>query len=94
MSEDVGRTSPVQGWLGYGGLISFWGVMLLFQTVVVLGMHVPYVFIYSNVCILTLLSSMFIAFILLLHISAMSYCLLHTISYILSLCLIDNKLLK
>ena len=38
-----GRTSPVQGWLGYGWLVSFWGVMLLFQTVVVLGMHVPYV---------------------------------------------------
>ena len=43
MPGDVGRTSPVQGWLGYGWLISFWGVMLLFQTVVVLGMHVPYV---------------------------------------------------
>ena len=56
MPGDVGRTSPVQGWLGYGWLIAFWGVMLLFfQTVVVLGMHVPYVFIYSDACILTVL---------------------------------------
>ena len=55
MPGDVGRTSPVQGWLGYGWLVPFWGVMLLFQTVVVLGMHVPYVFIYSDACILTVL---------------------------------------
>ena len=31
--------------IGYGWLVSFWGVMFShsFQTVVMLGMHVPYV---------------------------------------------------
>ena len=94
MPGDGVRTSPVQGWLGYCWLISFWGVMLLFfQTVVMLGMSVPYVFIYSELY-LNITFVMFITFILLPHISAMPYYLLHTISYILSLCLIDNKLLR
>ena len=66
------------------------------QTVVMLGMMFPmfYFFLFSQACILTVLSFMFSTFILLSHIFAMPYYLLHIIPYILSLCLIDNKLLS
>ena len=95
MPGDGVRTSPVHGWLGYCWLISFWGVMsLYFQTVVMLGMLFPMFLFVLNVCILTVLSDYFIISILLFHLFAMPYYLLHTISYILSLCLIDNKLLS
>ena len=56
MPGDVGRTSPVQGWLGYGWLISFWGVMLFFSDSGCAGDACSLCFIYSDACILTLLS--------------------------------------
>ena len=87
MPGDGVRTSPVHGWLGYCWLISFWGVMsFYFQTVVMLGMYVPYVFIRFKCLYLNSTSpTISIISILLLHLIAMPYYLLHTISYILSL---------